>query len=186
MSLLVLLGNSIITSSTLLFHMVWSCSWGTASQSRLQTVKRKQNKCIWSIFFAFQRETASIYYKLLEIHTLDNVFNIRMPSFIYKREHFPGNTPGVLQYPHPEFIAITLDMPQEGTYTDQCPKPTTPRFFANRLLTCCMWVSHFKVSSIKTPKYLISLLCWISQAVTLIDTFFLGDAIIIIYRFSQA
>ena len=70
-------------------------SWGTASQSRLQTLKRKQNKCIRSIFFASHRETASIYYKLLEIHTLDNVFNTRMASFIYIFKHFPDNTPGV-------------------------------------------------------------------------------------------
>ena len=49
-------------------------SWGAACQTRLQTVRTKQNKCIRSIFFASQRENASIYYKLLELHNLDNIF----------------------------------------------------------------------------------------------------------------
>ena len=71
-------------------------SVGELQASSTSNCKRKQNKCIQSIFFASQRETASIYYKQLEIHTLDNVFNIRMASFIYKLKHFPDNTAGVL------------------------------------------------------------------------------------------
>jgi len=39
-------------------------SWGAACETRLQTVRTKQNKCIPSVFFASQRENASIYYKL--------------------------------------------------------------------------------------------------------------------------
>ena len=71
-------------------------SWGAAYQTRLQTVRTKQNKCIRSIFFASQRENASIYYKLLELHNLDNIFNIKIASLVYKLKYLPSNTPAAL------------------------------------------------------------------------------------------
>ena len=71
-------------------------SWGAACQTRLQTVRIKQNKCIRSIFFASQRENASIYYKLLELHNLDNIFNIKIASLVYKLKYLPSNTPAAL------------------------------------------------------------------------------------------
>ena len=71
-------------------------SWGAACQTRLQTVRKKQNKCIRSIFFASQRENASIYYKLLELHNLDNVFNIKIASLVYKLKYLLSNTPAAL------------------------------------------------------------------------------------------
>ena len=71
-------------------------SWGAACQTRLQTVRTKQNKCIRSIFFASQRENASIYYKLLELHNLDNIFNIKIASLVYKLKYLPSNTPAAL------------------------------------------------------------------------------------------
>ena len=48
-------------------------SWGTACQTHLKSVKTKINKFIKSIFFASYFENACRYYKLLEIHKLDNV-----------------------------------------------------------------------------------------------------------------
>ena len=71
-------------------------SWGAAFQTRLQTVRTKQNKCIRSIFFASQRENASIYYKLLKLHNLDNIFNIKIASLVYKLKYLPSNTPAAL------------------------------------------------------------------------------------------
>ena len=71
-------------------------SWGSACQTRLQTVRRKQYKCIRSIFFAPQRENASIYYKLLELHNLDNIFNIKIASLVYKLKYHPSNSPAAL------------------------------------------------------------------------------------------
>ena len=71
-------------------------SWGAACQTRLQTVRTKQNKCIRSIFFASRRENASIYYKLLELHNLDNIFNIKIASLVYKLKYLPSNTPAAL------------------------------------------------------------------------------------------
>ena len=71
-------------------------SWGATCQTRLQTVRKKQNKCIRSIFFASPRENASIYYKLLELHNLDNIFNIKIASLVYKLKYLPSNTPAPL------------------------------------------------------------------------------------------
>lgn len=51
-------------------------SWGTACQTCLQSVKFKMNKCVKSIFLPHIQRVSLKYYKLLEIHKLDNVFNI--------------------------------------------------------------------------------------------------------------
>ena len=74
-------------------------SWGSACQTRLQTVRKERNKCICSIFFASQRENASIYYKLLELHNLDNIFCltlIKVASLVYKLKYHPSNSPAAL------------------------------------------------------------------------------------------
>ena len=52
----------------LIYHYIsyGLASWGSACQNILQTVRKKQNKCVRSIFSASQRENASIYYILLD------------------------------------------------------------------------------------------------------------------------
>ena len=36
------------------------------------------------------------YYKLLELHNLDNIFNIKIASLVYKLKYLPSNTPAAL------------------------------------------------------------------------------------------
>ena len=93
------------------------------------TLHQKGNKTnvFGPYFFAPQRESGSIYYKLLEIHTLDNVFNSRMASFIYKFKNFPDNTPGVFHniiIPASRIHSYyTRYASRENLYKDQCPEP---------------------------------------------------------------
>ena len=47
--------------------------WGCASNTILNCLRIKQNKCLQSIFFAHARESARLYYKLLGILKLDNI-----------------------------------------------------------------------------------------------------------------
>ena len=68
----------------------------TLTNSKPHVCRKKENKCIRSIFFASQRENASIYYKLLELHNLDNIFNIKIASLVYKLKYLPSNTPAAL------------------------------------------------------------------------------------------
>ena len=55
-------------------------SWGTASRFRPDTVQVKQSKCIRSIFFARNRESPHVYYKLLEILKLKNILTSKYVS----------------------------------------------------------------------------------------------------------
>ena len=89
---------SVSSHGQLYYNLIYPCnshglaSWRSACQTRLQTVRKKQNKCIHSIFFASQRENASIYYKLLELHNLDNIFNIKIAPQVYKLKYLPSKT----------------------------------------------------------------------------------------------
>lgn len=58
-------------------------SWGTACTSRLKKLKTKQNKCLRAIFFARKTESATPY-QILEILKLENIYNIKISSIVYK------------------------------------------------------------------------------------------------------
>ena len=70
-------------------------SWGTASKFRLDTVQVKQNKCIRSIFFARNRESPHVYYKLLEIPKLKNIFNLKICILVYRIKYIKTKIPSV-------------------------------------------------------------------------------------------
>ena len=70
-------------------------SWGTASKFRLDTVQVKQNKCIRSIFFAINRESPHVYYKLLEILKLKNIFNLKICILVCRIEYIKTKIPSV-------------------------------------------------------------------------------------------
>ena len=70
-------------------------SRGTASKFRLDTVQVKQNKCIRSIFFARNRESPHVYYKLLEILTLKNIFNLKICILVYRIKYIKTKIPSV-------------------------------------------------------------------------------------------
>lgn len=59
-------------------------SWGNTYKTRLKKIITKQNKCIRSIFFVPSRENVSLYYKLLEILQLENVYILKTSSFLHK------------------------------------------------------------------------------------------------------
>ena len=71
-------------------------SWGTACQTRLQTIKRKQNKCLRAIFFAPMNESATPFYQLLEIHELNSIFEIKDSTLVYKLRNSHPNLPSAL------------------------------------------------------------------------------------------
>ena len=62
-------------------------------------------------------------------------------------------------------------------------KNKTPIIFVILLLTCWSWASHFRCSSIKTPKYLIWGFCSILKVIILIYFFFLGEVTIMLLVF---
>ena len=70
-------------------------SWGTASTFRLGTVQVKQNKCIGSIFFGKNRESPHVYYKLLEILKLKNIFNLKICILVYRIKYIKTKIPSV-------------------------------------------------------------------------------------------
>ena len=74
-------------------NCTYGMSWGTASKSRLETVQVKQNKCIRSIFFARNRESPHIYYKLLEILKLKNIFNLKICILVYRIKYIKTKIP---------------------------------------------------------------------------------------------
>ena len=55
-------------------------------------------------FFAVYLESASEYYKLLEIHKLDSKFNIKAVSLIYRIKHRPNPAPSFL---HSLIVPVT-------------------------------------------------------------------------------
>jgi len=71
-------------------------SWGTATQSRLKLIESKQNECIRSIFFAKRIESASSFYKLLEILKLGNIFKLKISILIRKSKCTKLNVPDIL------------------------------------------------------------------------------------------
>ena len=59
-------------------------SWGNTYKTRLNTLCRKQNKCIRSIFFAHSWKSSTPYYKLLGILKLDDILQFKIANFPHK------------------------------------------------------------------------------------------------------
>ena len=59
-------------------------SWGTAYQSRLKNIKKKQNNCLRCIFFAKKQENASPVYIILGILKIENIFKLKISSLVHK------------------------------------------------------------------------------------------------------
>ena len=57
--------------------------WGCASNSRLNYIRTRQNKCLRSIFFAHSRESVGPYYKLLEILKLESIYALKISCFTH-------------------------------------------------------------------------------------------------------
>ena len=67
----------------------------SASNTRLNCLCIKQNKCLQSIFFAHARESAGPYYKLLGILKLDNLYKFRICCLTYKIKNGTDSIPDV-------------------------------------------------------------------------------------------
>ena len=59
-------------------------TWGTAYKTKLKRIQTKQNQFVPCIFFAHKRENAKIYYALLEILKLDDMFKMKIALFAHK------------------------------------------------------------------------------------------------------
>ena len=70
-------------------------SWDNTYTSKLTKIRTKQNKCIRSIFFAYWRDSASPYYKLLGILKLDNIFKMRIATMCYIIAHEKKALPSI-------------------------------------------------------------------------------------------
>ena len=65
------------------------------SKFRLDTVQVKQSKCIRSILFARNRESPHVYYKVLEILKLKNIFNLKIYILVYRSKYIKTKIPSV-------------------------------------------------------------------------------------------
>ena len=70
-------------------------SWGSASKIRLQKIKTKQKKCVRSIFIASSRDSATSYFNLLQILTLENIYKFKLALFIDKMKSDHTNIPAI-------------------------------------------------------------------------------------------
>ena len=68
-------------------------SWGNTYKSKLTKIYTKQNKAIRTIFFAKSRENADIYYNILDILNLENVFKLKSACLIYRICNSPSDLP---------------------------------------------------------------------------------------------
>ena len=59
-------------------------TWGTAYKTKLKWIQTKQNQFVLCIFFPHKRENAKIYYALLEILKLDDMFKMTIALFAHK------------------------------------------------------------------------------------------------------
>jgi hypothetical protein len=51
---------------------------------RLEKIRTKQNKCLRGFFFARTTENVTAYFQMLEILKLENIFNLKISSLVYK------------------------------------------------------------------------------------------------------
>ena len=70
-------------------------SWGNACKTRLKRLQTKQNQCIRCIFFANKRENAKIYYALLEVLELNNIYKMKIGLFAHKIQNDKNSIPAV-------------------------------------------------------------------------------------------
>ena len=70
-------------------------SWGDACKTRLKRVQTKQNPCFRCMFFAHTRENANIYYALLEILELNNIYKMKIALFGHKIQNDKRSIPAV-------------------------------------------------------------------------------------------
>ena len=70
-------------------------SWDSAYKTRIHKMKTKQNRCVRSIFFAHSRDSTMFYLNLLQILTLENIYNFKLALFIHKIKNDPKNIPAI-------------------------------------------------------------------------------------------
>ena len=95
-------------------------AWGTAYKTKLKWIQTKQNQFVPCIFFAHKRENAKIYYALLEILKLDDMFKMKIALFAHKIQKDKKSIPAffslVLLHQHQNSVTITPGMHQVKTF----------------------------------------------------------------------
>ena len=100
-------------------------NWGTAYQTKLNTIKISQNNCMRCIFFANKRENPTPYFTLLEILKLENIFKLKIGALVHKIQYQKKYTPPALYdfaQPASAAIIIILGMPLIKTCAEHFPK----------------------------------------------------------------
>ena len=69
-------------------------SWGNTYPSRLTKVHTKQNKCIHCVFLAIIEKAVHLYFKILDILNIVNIFRLKISLVGRKNE---ANAPEVFQ-----------------------------------------------------------------------------------------
>ena len=101
-------------------------NWGTAYQTKLNTIKISQNNCMRCIFFTNKRENPTPYFTLLEILKLENIFKLKIGALVHKIQYQKKYTPPALydfaQPASAHAIIIILGMPLIKTCAEHFPK----------------------------------------------------------------
>ena len=84
--------SSYINSNLPLFKL-WN--HGRCLQNKTHRVQTKQNQCIRCMFFAHKRENANIYYALLKILELNNIFKMKIALFAHEIQNDKNSIPAV-------------------------------------------------------------------------------------------
>ena len=72
-------------------------SWGNTYPSRLTKVHTKQNKCIHCIFLTIIEKAVHLYFKLLDIFNIVNIFRLKISLLAHKISQNEANVPEVFQ-----------------------------------------------------------------------------------------
>ena len=95
--------------------------WGTASKFRLDTLQVKQKKCIRSLFFVRNRKSPHVYYKVLEILKLKNIFNLKICILFYRIKYIKTKITS-FSFMFQKFNVMIPDTLASTIYTDHNPE----------------------------------------------------------------
>ena len=91
-------------------------TWGNTYTSKLTKLRSSQNKLIRSIFFARKKENVTPYYNPLDILKLDNVFQLKSATFVYKILAETNNVPIGRILWHEKSLRKRIPLPGFGHY----------------------------------------------------------------------
>ena len=71
--------------------------FSTTCWTRLLKIKTNQNKCVRSMFFAYNRDSGMPYLNLFGILTLENIYKFKVAPFTHKITKNTTNIPNIFE-----------------------------------------------------------------------------------------